>query len=255
MSYNLLTNNPPFSDGLFTQFGLVDNEVLHVSEFFADTIQGENFVGYPATFLRLQGCTLNCVFCDTVEVWTKGNPYTIDQLLLICEKERLVERFKAGQHLVITGGSPLRQQRRVVAFIRAFVFAFGFKPFIEIENEVILPVSKDLADLVDCWNNSPKLNNSGNTIKSKPEVVKATAMLPNSWFKFVVKSEEDWTEINETYILTGLIQKRYIVLMPMAATLAELIENREAVVNIAVRENVRYSSREHIAIWDRKTGV
>jgi len=247
MSYNLLTNNPPYDNPTFG--------FLEVSEFFADTIQGENFVGYPATFLRLQGCTLNCVFCDTVEVWTKGNRYSMEQLLDICIKERLVERFKAGQHLVITGGSPLRQQRRVVAFIRAFVSEFGFKPFIEIENEVILPVSRDLAFLVDCWNNSPKLYNSGNEIKSKPEVIKATAILPNSWFKFVVKSEEDWTEIVETYLIPGLIQKRQVVLMPMAATLSELIENREVVINIAVRENVRYSSREHIAIWDRKTGV
>ena len=35
--------------------------ILNIAECFCDTIQGENMVGYPATFLRLQGCTLNCV--------------------------------------------------------------------------------------------------------------------------------------------------------------------------------------------------
>lgn len=34
---------------------------LNVSEFFMDTLQGENFVGYPAAFLRLQNCTQSCI--------------------------------------------------------------------------------------------------------------------------------------------------------------------------------------------------
>src|SRR4030042_6552600 len=37
--------------------------IIRVSECFSDTIQGENFTGYPSTFLRLQFCTLNCVWC------------------------------------------------------------------------------------------------------------------------------------------------------------------------------------------------
>jgi organic radical activating enzyme len=50
---------------------------LNVAEFFMDTIQGENFVGYPAAFLRLQNCTMGCLWCDTQEVWRRGNPYTL----------------------------------------------------------------------------------------------------------------------------------------------------------------------------------
>ena len=38
--------------------------ILEISEFFCDTIQGENFIGYPATFLRLQHCSLDCVWCN-----------------------------------------------------------------------------------------------------------------------------------------------------------------------------------------------
>jgi organic radical activating enzyme len=37
---------------------------LNISEFFYDTIQGEGiYAGFPACFLRLQQCTLDCVYC------------------------------------------------------------------------------------------------------------------------------------------------------------------------------------------------
>ncbi|MFP4048255.1 MAG: polymorphic toxin-type HINT domain-containing protein, partial [Bacteroidales bacterium] len=37
---------------------------LEVAEFFMDTIQGEGInIGHPAAFLRMQHCTMNCVWC------------------------------------------------------------------------------------------------------------------------------------------------------------------------------------------------
>ena len=43
--------------------------------------------------------------------------------------------------------------------------------------------------------------------------------------------------------------------MPLGGCREELYKNREYVVELAIRENVRYSSREHIVLWDKKTGV
>jgi len=230
---------------------------LNVAEFFCDTIQGENFVGYPATFLRLQGCTSVCSYCDTLEVWRFGNPYTFEELFELIEKFDLVRKFREGQHLVLTGGSPMLQQDNVVRFIQEFIKRYEFKPYIEIENECTLMPHDQLVDIVDLWNNSPKLLDSGSAdfIRYQPRILSYLSSLKNAWFKFVISKEEDWKEIKSDFLDKRLIRKDQVVLMPLGATRQELIENRERVVEISIRENVRYTTREHVIIWDKKTGI
>ncbi len=232
-------------------------DLLEISEFFYDTIQGENFVGYPATFLRLQHCTLNCSFCDTQEVWRFGNPYSFEELFKLIEEHSLVERFKRGQHLVLTGGSPLKQQYKLMQFLQQFISKYGFKPYIEIENECTIMPTMDFCSLIDCWNNSPKLEGSGNFERNryKPDVISALAKLPNSWFKFVISDEREWEEIETKFLNRGLIQYDQIVLMPLGETKQELEHNREMVIDLAIKHNVRYTDRHHITVWDKKTGV
>ena len=230
---------------------------LEVAEFFFDTIQGENFIGYPAAFLRVQHCTQNCDWCDTFEVWRKGNPYTIPELLDLMETSGLIDKLIAGQHLVLTGGSPVKQQKGLIALFKAFQEKYLFLPFLEIENECTLMPDSDLIRIISVWNNSPKLSNSGNIdiLRYQPPILRTLAGLENAWFKFVISSEEDWDEIEEWFLKPALIERRQIVLMPLGATRQELHENREKVVEIAIRESVRYSSREHVELWDKKTGV
>jgi organic radical activating enzyme len=114
--------------------------ILNVSEFYYDTIQGEGVnVGVPAAFLRLQKCFLGCTFCDTSEVWRHGNAYTYGELIKMMEDAGLKEKLLCGQyHLVITGGSPLLQQKHLIQFFVRFIDYFGFLPYIEIENECII---------------------------------------------------------------------------------------------------------------------
>lgn len=235
------------------------SEVLNVAEFFCDSIQGEGiYTGHSAAFLRLKGCCLNCKWCDTREVWRRGNSYTFHRLFELMESVDLPGKLKNGQHLVITGGSPLLQQFSLIHFLQSFFKKYGFKPFIEIENECVIEPSWILDDIyIDCWNNSPKLSNSGvkEKIRYKPDIIKRISGFKNSWFKFVVSSEEDWKEINMNYIINGLIKKEQVILMPQGETRAEFEENRIQVVEMAIKYNVRYSTREHIVLWDKKTGV
>lgn len=249
---SIISGNPTF-----TKTVPEGKPFLNVAEFFYDTIQGENFVGYPAAFLRLQGCTQSCTWCDTKEVWRFGNPYTFDELFDLIDETHLVGKFLMGQHLVLTGGSPLKQQENLTKFIETFVERYEFLPFIEIENECTLMPNDRLINYVSCWNNSPKLSHSGNSDKSRyhPDVLKILSTFDNSWFKFVVSSDEDWKEIERDFIAPGYIRRDQIVLMPLGATRAELFENREYVAEMAVRESVRYSTREHVVLWDKKTGV
>lgn len=235
------------------------NSYLSVAELFCDTIQGEGITaGYPATFLRLKGCTLNCVWCDTAAVWREGNPYTFDELFELFDSVNLTERLRADQqHLIITGGSPLKQQHRVVLFIEAFYRRYGFYPYTEVENEAVLMPTPELVQLVSQWNNSPKLSNSGmkERVRYKPEVLHHTAKLPNSWFKFVVADATDWNEIQRDFLDTGLCSKKQIILMPCGESQVQLYASRQIAADMAIEHQVRFSDRLHVTIWDKKTGV
>ena len=231
-------------------------DYLRVSEFFCDTIQGEGITaGCPAAFLRLQGCTLNCSYCDTTSVWKSGGEYTFDELFELMEQARLIEKLANGQHLVITGGSPLMQQEKLVRFLTEFKRQYAFKPFIEIENECVLLPLHELTVLVDIWNNSPKLCNSGNAWfrRYNLEVIKHMVPKHGAWFKFVVSTKEDWYEIEKDF--KPYMNPDQIILMPQGATRKELESNKEFVVNLAIENNVRYCSREQVVLWDDKIGV
>jgi organic radical activating enzyme len=231
---------------------------LAISEMFSDTIQGEGpHAGVISTFMRLQGCTLKCVWCDTIDVWPEGNEYSFDEIFELFESIGLIDRFKSGQHLILTGGSPLKQEKECIAFLKAFISKYGFKPYVEVENEAVLMPSPDFVDLVDWWNNSPKLDNSGmkERVRIKPLTLAYMGTLPNSIFKFVVNSEEDWKEIHETFIQPGFITKDKIVIMPEGQTQEELSKTREIAADLAIKEGVRFTDRLHVTIWNKKTGV
>jgi organic radical activating enzyme len=231
---------------------------LNISEFYYDTIQGEGiYLGHPAAFIRLQNCTMNCSYCDTTEVWRYGSPYSFYEINELMLAHDILYQLKHGQHLVFTGGSPLLQQDKIKKFLIMFNKTFNFLPFVEIENECTLLPSDNLIPFVNCWNNSPKLAESGVPIeiRYREQIIKKLAGLQNSWFKFVVSIEDEWDEIDNYYLFNKLIKKEQIILMPLGTTRIELESNREAVLKIAVEQGVRYCSREHIVLWDKRIGV
>jgi organic radical activating enzyme len=241
---------------------------LHVSECFGETIQGEGkWSGFPSTFLRLKGCTLSCNWCDTLEVWKDGDEYDPEEIFSMWEYENNIENFKNGHHLVITGGSPLKQDFSLAVFVGKFISKYGFKPYIEVENECVLfPNSVNgIAKYVDCWNNSPKLSNSGMSKKAryKPEVLEffkwshvtfGNYNTDRIW-KFVVSTQNDWDEIVEDFIKPGYVSKNDIYLMPEGATREEISSKYNWLVDLACKEGVRVSDRLHVTIWNKKTGV
>ena len=76
---------------------------LRVTEIF-HSIQGEStWAGLPCTFVRLTGCPLRCVWCDTEYAFHGGETLALDEIL------DTVRRM--GTPLVeITGGEPLAQK-------------------------------------------------------------------------------------------------------------------------------------------------
>jgi organic radical activating enzyme len=193
--------------------------------------------------------------CDTLEVWRFGNEYTYEEVFQMFEQNDMISKFKDGQSFVLTGGSPLKQQEQVIEFIEAFIEKYGFKPYIQIENESVLMADTRLEKYIDCWNNSPKLANSGmkERVRLHPIVISQLAAQKNSWFKFVIATEDDWDEIEKDYL--PFMNRSQIILMPEGVTQEELSKNRKWVAEMAIQHRVRYSDRLHIVLWNKKTSV
>lgn len=73
---------------------------LRITEIF-HSVQGEStWAGLPCTFVRLTGCPLRCVWCDTAYAFSGGERMTLDAI--VAEVEAV------GTPLVeVTGGEPL----------------------------------------------------------------------------------------------------------------------------------------------------
>lgn len=77
--------------------------MLRVTEIFR-SIQGEStHAGRPCTFVRLTGCPMRCVWCDSEYTFTGGDHFQVDDVV--------AQVHALGCNLVeITGGEPLAQK-------------------------------------------------------------------------------------------------------------------------------------------------
>ncbi len=80
------------------------SDSLRITEIFL-SLQGESStVGLPTVFVRLTGCPLRCVYCDTTYAFKGGENRSIDAIV--------DEVLSYGvQHVTVTGGEPLAQKR------------------------------------------------------------------------------------------------------------------------------------------------
>lgn len=75
---------------------------LRITEIFY-SLQGEaNDSGWPTVFVRLTGCPLRCVYCDTTYSFEGGQRMALDDIM-----QQI--RDYGVKHVCITGGEPLAQ--------------------------------------------------------------------------------------------------------------------------------------------------
>ena len=76
---------------------------LRITEIFY-SLQGEaRTVGLPTVFVRLTGCPLRCVYCDTEYAFSGGELLSIDQV------SGQVANYRP-RYVTVTGGEPLAQK-------------------------------------------------------------------------------------------------------------------------------------------------
>ena len=76
---------------------------LRITEIFY-SLQGEaRTVGLPTVFVRLTGCPLRCVYCDTAYAFSGGDLFSIDNVAA------QVADY-APRYVTVTGGEPLAQK-------------------------------------------------------------------------------------------------------------------------------------------------
>ncbi|RMD77549.1 7-carboxy-7-deazaguanine synthase QueE [Candidatus Dojkabacteria bacterium] len=201
------------------------------------TLQGEGqTTGKPAVFLRLHFCNLHCSWCDTRYTWDKNSREFWQEpedwsygetAVRINNAWESVFPTNQEKRLVITGGEPLLQQRKIVNLLQRLP---GWE--IEIEtNGTIMPIP----ELYTCqFNCSPKLENSGNPlqIRYKPEVLRVINNLSKSQFKFVVTKPLDLDEI-DLIVSNCNLNPTKILIMPEGQTKKE-VEIRYQMIKDAV---------------------
>ena len=226
---------------------------MQINEIFK-SIQGEGTnAGKPAIFLRTAECNLRCSWCDTKYTWDWNNFDYATEVNEISIKEirKELEQF-TNRHLVITGGEPLMQQDDLADLLTFLKPDF----YVEVEtNGTILP-NNALSALVDQWNVSPKTINSGNPLAlcEDSECYAFFSKQKNCYFKYVVESENDLTEINNLIEKYGLVRDR-IMLMTQASTKEEMTEREKAVFFLSKKNNLSYSPRMHVVKWGNQRGT
>ena len=219
------------------------------------SLQGEGaLIGTPSVFLRLALCNLVCTWCDTKYTWDwRHYDYSSEVMELSLEEvEQRILRYGC-LHLVITGGEPLLQQKKL-AYLVCSLKQQGFSFEVE-TNGTIVPVPQLLQD-IDQWNVSPKLATSGNSLHRR-EITQALScfgQLPNAYFKFVIVAKEDLIEVS-TLVRKYNVPRERVVLMPEGRSVAELQERSSWLSQVCVEEGFRFTPRLHVLLWGDKRGT
>src|SRR5581483_5723976 len=163
-----------------------------------ESIQGEGpSAGRPSVFLRLAYCNLRCSWCDTRYTWDWQNydPQREVSEYSIAQLDAALNEFES-ENLVLTGGEPLLQQDRIEVLLER-QSRRGRR--IEVEtNGTILPTLQ-MEGLVNQWNVSPKLENSGETAARRRilSVLDAYRKNERAFFKFAIQSPSDVIEVEK----------------------------------------------------------
>lgn len=191
----------------------IDEARLRVTEIFF-SIQGEStFQGLPCGFIRLTGCNLRCVWCDSAYAFQGG------ELLPVPE---IVERVTAfpTRLVELTGGEPLLQQ--ATPTLAAELLSRGFTVLCETSGE------RDIDLLPEGVHRIMDLKAPGSGEVAANRWDNLEKLRPGDELKIVIADRGDFEWAAETLRGRGLLGRVPLLLSPVAGrleprTLAEWI--------------------------------
>jgi 7-carboxy-7-deazaguanine synthase len=151
--------------------------MLRVTEIFY-SLQGEsNTVGLPTVFIRLTGCPLRCVYCDTAYAFTGGEKIAIDSIIA------QAEQF-GTQYITVTGGEPLAQpgclQLMTKLLDKGYVVSLETSGALDVSE-----VDRRVVKVMDL-----KTPSSGELSKNRYQNIKC--LTQKDQVKFVIGNDEDY---------------------------------------------------------------
>jgi len=207
--------------------------MLRVTEIFR-SIQGEStHAGRPCAFVRLTGCPMRCVWCDSEYTFTGGEHYSIDDVMTQVEALgcRLVE---------VTGGEPLAQTEAFTLIERlcgegyevlietgGYVSTAGLDPRAKVILDIKCPASGEEAR--NDWSNLERLR------ADKDEV------------KFVIADEGDWIYARKLIEEKDLQSRAKAILISPAWGRLDLQQLADWIAGSGL--NVRMQLQLHKYIW------
>jgi 7-carboxy-7-deazaguanine synthase len=236
------------------------------------SIQGEGRnCGRARTFIRLSGCNLHCVWCDTPYTWNwigsdfahvrdkpdAPNKFDPKQEALQLSADEICANVatQRSEGIVITGGEPLMQRVALPELIDALK-RDDPGVAIEVETNGSIAPPPALSRRVDLFMVSPKLAHSGNAapIALKPEVLGQYAALPSAYFKFVARNVGDVAVVSALAAEIGIPPAR-IYIMPEGTDAITLdIRARDLALPI-IDAGFHFSPRLHIHLFGDSRGT
>jgi organic radical activating enzyme len=210
------------------------------------SIQGEGAtVGCPAVFVRLQGCSVGCLWCDTKYSWDPRAGREVELPALLDE----VAAFPC-RRVVVTGGEPLESP-----LFEPLVTALGQRGYaIEVETSgVLAPPASAGRDIQ--WNVSVKLAGSGVPEERRLNPGAIRAFLDRqAWWKLVVSERGEIGEVLRLAERFGLPRER-VLLQPEGLRAEDLSARTPWLVEACKAHGFRFSPRLHVLIWGARRGV
>ena len=207
--------------------------MLRVTEIFR-SIQGEStHAGRPCTFVRLTGCPMRCVWCDSEYTFTGGEHFSIDDVMA------QVDAF--GCKLVeVTGGEPLAQNEAFRLIER--LCDEGYEVLVETGGYVSTADldrrAKVILDIKCPASGEEERNEWTNLERLRPD---------KDEVKFVIADEGDWLYAKRLIEQQDLVSRTNAVLISPAWGLVDL----QALANWVSGSglNVRMQLQLHKYIW------